>query len=123
MGIMIRLWKNLSIAKKLYFVVGIMAVLICGELLTLRFAMGTLSAVRAFVGGEGLWSKAQKNPAFKLQRYGVTRNEIDFANFLEYLKVPEGDHRARIELGKAVPDLAIVRQGFLDGRIHPDDIE
>ncbi len=38
------LWKDVSIAKKLYFVVGIMAFLIVGELVTLRFAMHTLSA-------------------------------------------------------------------------------
>jgi signal transduction histidine kinase len=117
-----RFWRNLSIAKKLYFVVGIMAVLIAGELLTLRFAMHTLSAVRAFVGGEGVWSKAQKNALLKLQRYGATHNEKDYQAFLDALKIPEGDHRARAELQKPHPDPEIIRQGFLDGHIHPDDI-
>ncbi len=56
-------WRDVSIARKLYFVVGIMALLIIGELVTLRLAMRTLSAARAFVAGEGLWSKAQKNAA------------------------------------------------------------
>lgn len=62
-----RWWQNLSVSKKLYSVVGVMALLIAAELGTLLFAMTTLSAVRAFVGGEGVWSKAQKNAVHNLQ--------------------------------------------------------
>ena len=116
-------WKRLSIAKKLYIVIGTMALLIAGELATLNFAMGVLSGVRAFVGGEGLWSNAQKNAVFRLQRFGVTRNEDDYAAFLSNLKIPDGDHQARIELEKPHPDLNIVRAGFIQGRIHPDDVD
>lgn len=116
-------WRDVSIAKKLYFVVGIMAFLIVGELLTLRFAMHTMSAARAFVGGEGLWSKSQKNAAIALQRYGRTKDEADFDSFLAYMDVPEGDHQARLELFKSSPSLEVVRSGFLRGRIHADDID
>jgi len=116
-------WRDISISKRLYFVVGIMAFLIIGELLTLRFAMHTLSAARAFVGGEGLWSKSQKNAAINLQRYGRTKDEADFRFFLSYMEVPEGDHQARLELFKASPNLAIIREGFLRGRIDADDID
>jgi two-component system, sensor histidine kinase len=116
-------WRDVSIARKLYFVVGIMAFLIVGELLTLRLAMHTLSAARAFVGGEGLWSKSQKNAAISLQRYGRTKDPADFAAFVADMQVPEGDHQARIELFKPAPDLSIVRDGFLRGRIDPDDID
>lgn len=116
-------WSSLSIAKKLYVVVGIMAFLIAGELLILEFSMTTLSAVRAFVGGEGLWSKAQKDSAISLLRYELTRDEQDFQAFLDALKIPEGDHLARISLEKPVPDRESARQGFLAGNIHPDDID
>lgn len=115
--------RRISIATRLYFVVGIMGLLIVLELLTLRFAMQKLSAVRAFVGGEALWSKAQKNAVFSLQRYATTRNEKDYQQFLAFLSIPEGDHIARTELEKANPNLDIVRKGFLQGRIHPDDID
>ena len=115
-------WRDVSIARKLYFVVGIMAFLIVGELLTLRLAMHTLSAARAFVGGEGLWSKSQKNAGISLQRYGRTKDPVDFASFLADLRVPEGDHQARIELFKPAPNLSIVRDGFLRGRIDDGDI-
>jgi hypothetical protein len=100
-----------------------MACLLAVELVTLRFAMRTLSAVRAFVGGEGSWSKAQKNAALSLDRYSSTRNEADYQEFLSFLKVQAGDHQARTELMKPQPDLELVREGFLAGEIHPDDIQ
>ncbi|WP_373512572.1 hypothetical protein, partial [Persicitalea sp.] len=70
-------FKNLSIARKLYSVVGIMAVLIVVEIGTLYFAVHTLSSVRAFVGAEGLWSKAQKDAVYNLQQYSQTHSEKD----------------------------------------------
>ncbi len=118
-----RFWANLSISKKLYTVVGIMAVLIAGELLVLQFAMRTLTAARAMVEGEATWSKAQKDAVLSLQLYQRTRNEADFDAFLEYLKIPQGDYDARMELTKEKPNLAIVRNGFLRGKVHPSDID
>jgi signal transduction histidine kinase len=116
-------WKNISISKKLYFVFGAMALLIIVELLTLRFAMGNLSAVRAFVGGEASWSKAQKNAVYRFQRYAMTKDENDYLAFHESLKIPDGDRKARVELLKANPDDKLVRAGFIEGHVHPDDIE
>ena len=100
-----------------------MAILITGELVVLRFAMHNLSAVRAFVAGEGGWSKAQKDAALSLQQYALTHREENYTSFLDNLKLPDGDHRARMELLKANPDLGVVHEGFLAGKIHPDDIE
>jgi hypothetical protein len=117
--------KDISIAKKLYFTVGIMALLIAVELGVLLFSINTLSSVRAYVGGEGLWSKAQKDGIYQLLEYARTRNEADYQKFLGYMKVNMGDHRARIELskGSGKADLDIVRQGFLDGRNDPGDVD
>src|SRR6516164_11337570 len=61
-----RRFRNVSIARKLYFTVGIMALLIGVELFVLLFCLNTLSSLRAYVGGEGLWSKAQKDAVFHL---------------------------------------------------------
>jgi two-component system, sensor histidine kinase len=115
--------KNISISKKLYFAVGIMALLIAVELFTLWFAINTLSSVRAFVAGEGLWSKAQKDAFYQLNKYAITQDESDYRLFLEYMKVPFGDHKARLELLKEKPDYEIARQGFIEGRNHPDDVD
>jgi len=114
--------RNVSIAKKLYFTVGIMALLIAIELITLLFAINTLSSVRTLVGAEGLWSKAQKNAVFSLQKYGIGRDKNDYLAYQDFLKVNLGDRKTRLELLKKEPDLNIAREGFLEGRFHPDDI-
>ena len=116
-------FKNISIAKKLYAVVGIMAVLIAVELGTLYFAVHTLSSVRAFVGAEGLWSKSQKDAIYNLRKYYQTHSEEDKQAFYNFMKVPLGDHKTLLELLKKNPDLAVARQGLIDGRNHADDID
>lgn len=119
---LIRWFKDVSIAKKLYFALGTMAVLIGLELFALFFSVSTLSSVRAYVGGEGLWSKAQKDAVYHLYKYGVSRSPEDYSLFEQFMKVPMGDSEARKQLLKPTPDYAAVRRGFLIGRNHPDDI-
>lgn len=119
----VRRIRDVSIKKKLYFTVGIMALLIAIELCALFFSINTLSSVRAYVNGEGLWSKAQKDAMYHLLKYGRTRNDSDYVQFKEFMKVSQGDHRALVELGRRVPDMAVAREGLIAGRNHPDDVE
>lgn len=116
-------WKNLSLKNKLYSIVGVMALLIASELLTLLFAMSTLSSVRAFVAGEGLWTKAQKDAIHCLYQYALSRDEKYYQDFKDNLKINEGDHVALVELSKKEIDREAVRQGFLMGGNHPSDID
>lgn len=115
-------WRNLSVSKKLFIIVGFMGALIATELLSLRFAMNTLSAVRAFVGGEGLWSKAQKTAVLNLTKYANTRDPQYYEEFTHSLDIPLGDRQARIEMAKPDLDEKKVFEGFLRGRVHPEDI-
>ncbi|MCX2453020.1 response regulator [Pedobacter sp. PLR] len=115
--------QDVTISTKLYFTIGIMAFLVIIELFTLWFAVSTLSSVRAFVNGEGLWSKAQKDAVYSLFLYANSHKEADYQAFKQFLKVPLGDNKARIELQKPNPDLDIAREGFLQGRNHPEDVE
>jgi signal transduction histidine kinase len=119
----LRRLKDISISKKLYFIVGTMAILIIIELFTLWFAIHTLSSVRALVGAEGLWSKAQKDATYQLGKYYNSRKEKDYQVFQSFLAVPLGDHKTRLELLKEEPDMKVARQGFLEGRIHANDID
>ncbi len=82
-----------------------------------------LSAVRAYVGGESLWSKGQKDAVFHLAAYTQSRREADFQRFAEAIAVPLGDMEARVELERAEPDLEVARRGFTQGGNHPDDID
>jgi diguanylate cyclase (GGDEF)-like protein/PAS domain S-box-containing protein len=116
-------FRNISIRNKLYCIVGTMALLIGVELAALFFSLSTLSSVRAYVGGEGLWSKAEKDAAFHLYRYGVSHNEEDYLLFQNFMTVLEGDGAARQQLFKSNPDIAMARRGFIRGRNHPDDID
>lgn len=100
-----------------------MALLVTVELCTLWFAVSTLSSVRSFVNGEGLWSKAEKDAVLSLNLYAYTHNEEDYRAYQDFLKVPLGDKKARMALLKPKPDLEAARQGFLEGRNHPDDID
>lgn len=99
-----------------------MALLIAFELFTLLFAMKTLSAVRALVHGEALWSKAQKDAVQSLQQYVITEDELFFQHFQEEIKVPLGDHRARMALLKSDLDMIAITEGFVAGKIHPSDV-
>lgn len=118
-----RWFRDVSIAKKLYFTVGIMALLIIIELGALVFSLNILSSVRAYVNGEGLWSKAQKDAMYHLLKYGRTGQEADYLKFQEFMKVPMGDHKALKELGKPKPDFSIVKEGLIEGRNHPHDVD
>jgi signal transduction histidine kinase/CheY-like chemotaxis protein len=120
---LLRHWNNISIFKKLYGVVGVMALLIAVELFSMLFAMDILSAVRGFVGGEGLWSKAQKDAIQSLHQYALTSEPRHYEEFFKHLSINYGDRKARIEMQKPNPDLAVVRAGFEQGGIHPKDID
>ena len=82
-----------------------------------------LSTVRAYVAGESLYSKAQKDAQIYLLDYAEKHQEDDYVRFMSALAIPLGDRAARETLQRPEPDLAIARQGFIDGGNHPDDID
>jgi len=115
--------SDISISRKLYFTIGFTALLVLIELCTLWFSITTLSAVRSYVGGEGLWSKAQKDAMMHLREYAHTHEEQNYIAFKSFLSVPMGDKAARMELQKPKPDFELARKHLEQGRNHPDDIE
>jgi signal transduction histidine kinase/ActR/RegA family two-component response regulator len=118
-----RFWRTLSVSRKLYSVIGGMALLIGLQLFTLAFAMKTISSVRAIVTGESLWSKAQKDAVLSLHKYARTQDEIWYDEFKQNLRIPLGDSEGRKALEQNPPDLEGTKKGFLEGKNHPDDIE
>ena len=109
-------WRWLKVAWP--FLVGTI-VLVGLSILSLDI----LSGARAYVEGESLWSKAQKEAVSQLNRYAHSRDEADFKAYLKEISVPLGDRKAREELEKPHPNIAIARRGFLEGRNHPEDID
>jgi PAS domain S-box-containing protein len=118
-----KLFARLPVARKLVAIVAIfVAIVVC------VFCLGVvrsdiLSGIRAYVGGEGLWSKAQKKAVLSLIRYAETGSESDYQEYLADIVVPEGDKVARLELERQKPDWALVERGFVQGRNSREDVE
>ena len=88
-----------------------------------NFSFGLLSSMRAYVGGESVWSKAQKDAVFHLQKYAIGHEPAELQEFRSDIAVSLGDHEARIEMDKKNPDIRKVRRGFIRGGNHPDDVD
>lgn len=86
-------------------------------------SMEVMSAGRAYVSGESLWSKAQKNAVLHLGEFASSCDLADYRNFLAALAVNKGNRDARVALSKPVPDIQAAREGFLIGQNHPDDVD
>src|SRR6516162_2314309 len=82
-----------------------------------------MSAVRAYVGGESLWSKAQKTAVRHLGRYARTHDESDFAAYHAAVIVIFGDRDARLALEQPQVDVERARKGLIAGRNDPADVD
>jgi diguanylate cyclase (GGDEF)-like protein len=109
--------------SSLFAIVWMFAAIVLCLLILANFSFGLLSSVRAYVGGESLWSKAQKDAVYHLQKYAASRAPEELRQFRADIDVPLGDHEARVEMNKRNPDFEKVRQGFVRGGNHLDDID
>jgi diguanylate cyclase (GGDEF)-like protein len=112
-----------SRARSPYSIIWMFAAIVLSLLILANFSFGVLSSVRAYVGGESRWSKAQKDAVFHLQKYAITHAPRDLSRFRENISVPLGDHAARLEMNNRNPDIQKVRQGFIQGGNDIDDID
>jgi diguanylate cyclase (GGDEF)-like protein len=97
------------------------AIVLCLVILA-NFSFEVLSSGRAYVGGESLWSKAQKDAVFDLQNYAGSRSPEELEHFRANIAIPLGDHEARVEMDKSDPDFEKVRRDLMLGGNHRDDI-
>lgn len=98
-----------------------LSIIIISLLLALG-AMEVLSAARAYVAGEGLWSKAQRDAVYSLTLYARTREPTHFERYQRALSILVSDQRARLEMDKPDFDYTKAYSGLLGGDNHPDDI-
>ena len=107
--------------RELRLILPFVAILLTLVLLS-DFSIDILSAARAYVGGESLWSKGQKDAVIHLMRYADGHGEEEFRAYQRAIAVPLGDREARLELTGAQPDYGKAAAGLLAGGNHPDDI-
>ncbi|MGY2933618.1 hypothetical protein ACVWZ6_003220 [Bradyrhizobium sp. GM6.1] len=86
------------------------------------FSLEVMSSVRAYVAGEALWSRSQKNAVYFLNLYLHSGDASQFAQYQTSLAVPIGDEFARWALERDPVDVEAARIGFLQGGNHPDDV-
>lgn len=86
-------------------------------------AVNVLGAVRAYVGGESLWSKARNEAVQHLLRYGKSHDPLDLAAFRAALKVPENNRLARETMSRPQLDPILAREQLIAGGNHPDDVD
>ena len=123
MGRFLMRWvSNLRIPYKLCLVSGVMLTGIVGMAVLYVVGIELSTVTQYYVAGEGQWSKAQKAASYRLRRYAHSHDEKDYQASLEFLEVPLGDKRARLELEKTEPDWNVVHEGFIAGRNPPEVI-
>jgi len=86
------------------------------------FSLEVMSSVRAYVAGEAVWSRSQKNAVYFLNLYLHSGDSKQFSQYQSSLAVPIGDEYARWALEHDPVDTETARIGFLQGGNHPDDV-
>jgi len=105
-----------------FAIIWIFAAIVVCLLVLADFSLGLLSSMRAYVGGESLWSKSQKDAVFHLQQYASSADPEELRQFRAQIDVLMGDHQARIEMDKPNPDFEAVKRDFVRGGIDRDDV-
>ena len=78
-----------------------------------------LSAARAYVGGESMWSKARSRAIVFVR----SRPSTDCHRLDALLEVPFGDRDARLALDESPPNLDAATRGFVRGGNDPADVD
>ncbi|MFO0679185.1 MAG: ATP-binding protein [Polyangiaceae bacterium] len=110
------------IRRKLTFSGLLFVTVVLALLFLATTAMETLSSVRGYVAGEGMWSKSQKDAVHWLLRYSESGDDGDWDRYRAALRVPLADHRARVEIEKDESDLSVSDREFAEARNHPEDV-
>jgi len=85
-------------------------------------AFQVLSATRAYVGGQALWSKGREQAIQYLREYARSGDATQLRAYEQALAGPLGDHEARLEMDKPEPDRETIVRGLLRGGNSPEDI-
>ena len=119
-----RRWRlaDLSISVKLNLIVTALVAVVLVTLATILAAFQLTAGVRAYVGGEGLWSKAQKDAAYHLARYADDGQTDSYLSYRQAIEIPLAIRRAREEMNQEHFNPQRVHEEFVRSGIHVDDV-
>lgn len=111
-----------SIDKDILLVLAVFVAVMALHLYISFTGFEILSWARAYVAGEGVWSRGQKDAVIALHRYALTGDETDFLAYHSAIAIPKANRRGREELERPDPDMDAVYRAFVDGGNHPEDV-
>ncbi len=114
--------RTLNVSRHIYYLSGFSIISVLSLILLVIVSINMASGMRAYVAGEGLWTKAQKEATLNLQNYIFTEERKYYQAFNENLRVNLGDRIAREELSKPDFDYITAFRGFEQGRNDRQDI-
>ena len=100
---------------------GLFPTIISALLLVVYQGMTLSNDIRAYVGGESLWSKGQKEAVQYLYRFAMTHNEADYQRYTEALTVSLADRQGRFDLQLPHPNVGDAAHWFNVGQNDPAD--
>jgi len=115
--------NNMPAGKKIALAISVPMFFLAVLSLTAFIAIESMSVIRAYVGGEGLYSKYGKDAVIYLYKYKDSHNEQDYLVFVESIQVPLAMGRARLELEKPNADIEVACQALIQGHNHPKDVK
>ena len=119
----VRALRDAAITTKLVSIVMAFVFAILGMMVLITFALRTTSGMRAYVYGEGLWSKGQRDAVYYLSRYVSTRDPGDYDRYAHAVAVPLGYRKGRLELAQPEFEPARVHEGFSVSGQSSEDID
>jgi len=103
-------------------IISVFVAIVALQLAVSAISIDLQAAVCAYVNGESLYAKGQKDAHIHLLGYLERQREDDYFAFEGALAVPLGDRAAREALLRSQPDIEAAQAGFLQGGNHADDI-
>lgn len=114
---------NTNTTKRVVTVISLFGVVILLLGFLWMYTAGLFMSLNAYIEGEGYYSRYQKDSFTHLIQFVEERDPKYYWLYREAISVPLGNSIARLELEKKNPDYKIVREGLLQGRNHPDNID
>ncbi len=113
---------HLGIRPKLYLITLIVFPVVAVLTLATVLAISVLSGLRAYVAGEGFYSKYQKDAVYYLERFIHDGGADNYERYQREIDVPFGDGEARRELERPSPDLDSAARHFRRGKNAAEDV-
>lgn len=110
-----------SLALLRYAIIALVSAAALAAVLT-ALVLEIQAGARAYVVGEGHWSKAQQDAVYHLYRYAEHGEVADLTRARAALAVPLADRDARFALESDPIDLDRARAGFIAGGNAPEDV-